>query len=326
MVSMLSNNEKLANRHDIIEEALEDFVQEGMAGSDAPPMALARHILLDGGKRFRPVLALLAFEASGGEDQSEVMDLALASEIVHTASLVHDDIYDQSKTRRGKPTLHSSHGISHAIIAGDYLFVLGFGLGGRYDAHIVERMANTCAGLATGELLQLEHIGDLATTPEDYYAIIDGKTAAPFATACSCAAIVANAPDSVVESLEAFGMEVGRAFQLVDDMLDLTGETLMGKPRGTDVHDGKMTLPIIHALTMLHGVEREQLADVLQNFSDNRWGELTYLLEEAGSFDYVTQLIENHVDRALEAISPLPQSTARDLMAVVARRSQSRRT
>ena len=107
MVSMLSNNEKLANRHDIIEEALEDFVQEGMAGSDAPPMALARHILLDGGKRFRPVLALLAFEASGGEDQSEVMDLALASEIVHTATLVHDDIYDQSKTRRGKPTLHS---------------------------------------------------------------------------------------------------------------------------------------------------------------------------------------------------------------------------
>ena len=87
-----------------------------------------------------------------------------------------------------------------------------------------------------------------------------------------------------------------------------------------------MTLPIIHALTMLHGVEREQLADVLQNFSDNRWGELTYLLEEAGSFDYVTQLIENHVDRAIEAISLLPQSTARDLLGVVARRSQSRRT
>ena len=154
MVSMRSNNEKLANRHDIIEEALEDFVQERMTGSEAPSMALARHVLLAGGKRFRPVLALLAFEAAGGENQSEVMDLALASEIVHTASLVHDDIYDQSKTRRGKPTLHSSHGIPHAIIAGDYLFVLGFGLGGRYDAHIVERMANTCAGLATGELLQ----------------------------------------------------------------------------------------------------------------------------------------------------------------------------
>ena len=87
-----------------------------------------------------------------------------------------------------------------------------------------------------------------------------------------------------------------------------------------------MTLPIIHALTMLHGVEREQLADVLQNFSNNRWGELTYLLEGAGSFDYVTQLIENHVDRALEAVSLLPQSTARDLLGVVARRSQSRRT
>jgi len=94
MVSMRSENEKLANRHDIIEEALEDFVQERMTGSEAPPMALARHVLLAGGKRFRPVLALLAFEASGGEDQSEVMDLALASEIVHTATLVHDDFND----------------------------------------------------------------------------------------------------------------------------------------------------------------------------------------------------------------------------------------
>ena len=123
-----------------------------------------------------------------------------------------------SEAGRGKPTLHSMYSIPHALIAGDYLFVLGFGLGGRYDAQIVERMARTSAGLATGELLQLEHIGDLATTPEDYYAIIDGKTAAPFATTCSCAAIIANASVSVVESLEVFGMEVGRAFQLVDEI------------------------------------------------------------------------------------------------------------
>ena len=310
---------------DIVDEALEDFVQEKMTSSQAPAMGLAREVLLAGGKRYRPVLALLAFEAAGGEEISEVMDLALSAEIIHTATLVHDDIYDSSKTRRGKPTLHASHGLAHGIIGGDYLFVLGFGLGGKYDARIVERMADTCANIASGELLQHEHIGNLATTPEDYYSIIDGKTAGPFATACSCAAIIAGASDEVIKSLEEFGWEVGRAFQLVDDLLDLTGDEKMGKPRGSDVHEGKMTLPIIHALTMLHGIEREQLADILQNFSDDRWNELVSLLSSAGSFEYSEQLIENHVNRALRKLESLPESDASKLMAEVAKRSRSRK-
>ena len=169
MVSLRSTHRQLAKMRDIVDEALEDFVQEKMTSSQAPAMGLAREVLLAGGKRYRPVLALLAFEAAGGEEISEVMDLALSAEIIHTATLVHDDIYDSSKTRRGKPTLHASHGLAHGIIGGDYLFVLGFGLGGKYDARIVERMADTCANIASGELLQHEHIGNLATTPEDYY-------------------------------------------------------------------------------------------------------------------------------------------------------------
>ena len=179
MVSLKSTHRQLTKMRDIVDEALEDFVQEKMASSQAPAMNLAREVLLAGGKRYRPVLALLAFEAAGGKEISEVMDLALSAEIIHTATLVHDDIYDSSKTRRGKPTLHASHGLAHGIIGGDYLFVLGFGLGGKYDARIVERMADTCANIASGELLQHEHIGNLATTPEDYYSIIDGKTAGP---------------------------------------------------------------------------------------------------------------------------------------------------
>jgi geranylgeranyl pyrophosphate synthase len=325
MVSMGSLSAELNSRRDIVEEALEEFVQQRLAGSEAPAMRLARDILLAGGKRYRPLLSLLAYEAAGGNDTSEVMDLALAGEIIHTATLVHDDIYDQSKVRRGKPTLHTSSGLPHAIIAGDYLFALGFGLGGHHEDRVVERVAHACGRIATGELQQLEHIGNLATTPEDYYAIVDGKTAFPFASACWGSAVIANAPEPTVAALEVFGMEFGRAFQMVDDLLDLTGDPSMGKPRGTDVHDGKMTLPIIHALTMLHGTEREQLADVLQNFSDERWEELTQLLEGAGSFDYVTQLIENHVERALYELELLPRTEARDLMADLVRISQSRR-
>lgn len=325
MVSLRKARKGLEKRRDMVDEALENLVQERMTNTDAPAMSLARDILLAGGKRIRPVLSLLAYEAAGGDDFDSVMDLALAGELIHTATLIHDDIYDQSKTRRGVPTLHSTYGLSHGIIAGDYLFVLGFGLGGRCDERIVNRMMETCANIASGEILQHKHIGDLGTTPEDYYAIIDGKTAGPFASACACAAMFAEAPEDVLENLIEFGWEVGRAFQLVDDLLDLTGDPSMGKPRGTDVHDGKMTLPIIHALTMLHGVEREQLADVLQNFSDDRWGELTQLLESSGSFEYTRQLIRNHIDRASASLGLLPDSEAKSLMVEIAERSGVRR-
>ena len=325
MATMLSVKRRLDKRLNLFEESLESLVHDAMSSSEAPAMVLARDVLLAGGKRLRPLLCILSYEAAGGEDVSEVMDLALSSELLHTATLVHDDIYDQSKFRRGRPTLHSSHGLSHAIIAGDYLFSVGFAKGGRYDLEVVDMIASACANIATGELLQFDHIRDLSTTPEDYYSIIDGKTVGPFSTSCACAALVAGASQGVADSLYEFGTEFGRAFQLVDDLLDLTGDPSMGKPRGTDVHEGKMTLPLIHALTTLHGAEREHLADVLNNFSDDRWNELHSLLEISDSMEYVKQLIQNHVDRALKILDSLPVSPARELMSEVALVSKKRR-
>jgi geranylgeranyl pyrophosphate synthase len=178
--------------------------------------------------------------------------------------------------------------------------------------------------VASGEILQLSHIGDLSTKPEDYYEIIDGKTAGPFATACSCAAIVVGPHEELVEPMWNYGMEMGRAFQLVDDLLDLIGDETTGKPRGTDVHEGKMTLPIIHALTVMHGAERAQLADVLTNFNDSRLRELTDLLDRAGSFDYSRLLISNHVGRAVESLGALPDSDAKRLLIEFAEMSGSR--
>jgi len=325
MASMLSVKRRLDKRLNLFEESLESLVYDAMSSSEAPAMVLARDVLLAGGKRLRPLLCILSYEAAGGDDVSEVMDLALSSELLHTATLVHDDIYDQSKFRRGRPTLHSSHGLSHAIIAGDYLFSVGFAKGGRYDLEVVDMIASACANIATGELLQFDHIGDLSTTPEDYYSIIDGKTVGPFSTSCACAALVAGATQEVADLLYEFGTEFGRAFQLVDDLLDLTGDPSMGKPRGTDVHEGKMTLPLIHALTTLHGAEREHLADVLSNFSDDRWNELHSLLEISDSMEYVKQLIQNHVDRALKILDTLPATPARELMSEVALVSKKRR-
>ncbi len=311
-----------------VEEAIEDLVLRKMSSPvDRPVMSVAREVLLGGGKRYRPILAIISYKAAGGDDINEAIDLALSGELIHTATLVHDDVYDQSKMRRGKPTIQYTHGISHAIIAGDYLFSLGFEHGAKYhDERIVGKVRESCAAIASGEILQFEHINDLRTSPEDYYRIIDGKTASPFASGGAAAAIVAGASEEIIEASWSYGMELGRAFQLVDDILDLVGSENIGKPRGTDVHEGKMTLPIIYALTMLHGQERRQIEDVLTNFSDDRLGELVELLEMAGSFEYCKILVSNHVERALSSLAPVPDSEAKTLLEDIALLSESRTT
>ena len=323
--------DKVLNRveaiRDMVEDALENFILERMSReNEAIPMGIAKETLLAGGKRMRPILGLLAFEACGGEDVSDIMDSAISAELLHTATLIHDDINDQAKMRRGRPALHVTHGIPRAIIAGDYLFSIGFQLGAAYSEDVVDLVASSCFGLAAGELRQLNHVRDLSMSPEDYYAIIDGKTAGPFSTGGAVAAIVAGAPQEQVDLMKLFGIELGRAFQLVDDLLDLIGDKTMGKPRGTDIHEGKMTLPLIHGLTILHGAEREQLEDVLTNFSDARWEELMYLLECSGSIDYSRCLIANHVDRAIGYLEELPESKARTMMLDMAENSRFRTT
>ena len=307
-----------------VEDALHSVIESSMNGPYSHAMGLAREILLAGGKRIRPILTLLAYDLVGGKNRSDVIDFAVATELIHTATLIHDDIYDGAKLRRGVQTLHEKHGLDHAIIGGDFLFVMGFGIGGRYDEQIVRIMADTCAAIASGELKQLQHVSDLSTTPEDYYEIVRGKTAGPFSSACECAAIIAGASESEIESMREFGMELGIAFQLVDDLLDLTGDERMGKPRGTDVHEGKMTLPIIHALTLLHGDARRKLADVLGEFHDERWGELEELLESGDSFGYCNILIHNHLDRALEHLHRFPESEVRDVLESITRQVMTR--
>ena len=307
-----------------VEAAIESVVESSMIGSYAPAMELAREILLAGGKRIRPILTLLVYDLAGGSNREEVIKLAVAYELIHTATLIHDDINDGAKLRRGVQTLHEKHGLDHAIIGGDYLFAMGFGFCGGYDERLVRIMAETCAAIAAGELKQIQHISDLSTTPEDYYEIVRGKTAGPFASAAEGAAIIAGASDREILILREFGTELGVAFQLVDDLLDLTGDERMGKPRGTDVHEGKMTLPIIHALTLLHGDSRRVLADVLSEFRDDRWEELEALLEQGDSFGYCRLLIHNHLERAINHLHEFPQSEVRDVLETMTRQVMTR--
>jgi geranylgeranyl pyrophosphate synthase len=245
------------------------------------------------------------------------MPLALAFELIHTATLVHDDINDEANERRGKPTIHARAGQAKAVIAGDWLFVQGFGLGGRYNESIVTLMARCCANIAVSEFHQLDHVLNLATTPEDYLSIVRGKTAGPFAAGCQAAGLVAGLSDEDAKALERFGMQLGIAFQLVDDLLDLRGDDRMGKPRGADVYEGKMTLPLIHALTLSHGRHRERLAEMIESFEDSNFDELMRLLDRSSSLEYAEILVRTHLERAQAELDRFPQSEAKEMMLLI---------
>ena len=300
-----------------VNQALHDLIQSEVELGAGEVALEAGRVLNAGGKRLRPILFLLAYKVAGGTKQDDVMPLALAFELIHTATLVHDDINDEAKQRRGIPTIHAQAGQAKAVIAGDWLFVQGFGLGGRYSEQIVSVIARCCANIAVSEFDQLDHVLNLATSPEDYLSIVKGKTAGPFASGCYAAGLVAGLDDEQAKALERFGMELGIAFQLVDDILDLRGDERMGKPRGADVYEGKMTLPLIHALTLSHGTHRQRLSELIESFSDEDFDELMSLLERSSSMEYAEILVRTHLERAQAELNNFPDSQAKEMMLLI---------
>ena len=305
--------DRIDGMRDLVNANLESIIEEQSAvfGEVA---AVSGQVVMAGGKRIRPIMVMLAYELAEGEDLDEIMPFAMSNEFIHTASLVHDDINDESLTRRGQDTIHAKFGQAKAIIAGDWLFSQGFGLGGRYDKSVVDVMAHYCSRLASAEFTQIDHILDLSTTPEDYLEIVKGKTAGPFAAGCKGAGLIANASEDACEKLFQFGMQIGIAFQLVDDLLDIRGDERMGKPRGSDIYEGKMTLPIIHALTILHGEQRARLAEIIHNFEDSLFDELITLLNFGDSLSYTEILIQNHLERAMLNLDYFPDCDAKQLL------------
>ena len=306
-----------------IDESLEQMIASRIDSGEV--VELSGKVLLAGGKRLRPIMMCLSYQIAGGDDLTEIMPLAMAFEFLHTATLVHDDINDGATHRRGVPTIHETAGLSKAIIAGDWLFVQGYALGGQYNQDIVTNIANCCSSIAVSEFSQIDHIQNLKTSPEDYIGIVKGKTAGPFSSGCRSAGVVAKATEEELNALEEFGVEIGIAYQLVDDLLDLIGDELMGKPRGCDVLEGKMTLPLIHSLTLSHGKDRERLADIINNFDDSLFDELIELLTKSDSFNYTKILIRNHFDRALRYLEIFPESSAKSLLKTVAEYSTTRK-
>ena len=307
-----------------IDNYLKELMQNSRDKGHDEVVNLSEHILMAGGKRIRPMLLLLCYEMLGGKDIEKVLPLATAYEIIHTATLIHDDINDNAKIRRGVKTIHEIENTAKAQITGDWLFVLGFGLGGQYEKEIVDLMAETCSKMASAELKQIEHIHNISTTSDDYYNIIEGKTAGPFASGCKAVAILTNQSKEIQDSLYNFGMQLGLAFQLVDDLLDLIGDDRLGKPRGLDILEGKMTLPLLLGINNLNGKEKENLLNLVSKFHLHDLNEVLHLLKISGSIDYCRTLVNEHLNSAIREIDFIEENPAKKLVLELAHYVRSR--
>ena len=240
------------------------------------------HYLVDGGgKRLRPTFILLVYRACGGRDETleDAVDAAIALELIHSATLLHDDIIDRGLLRRGKPSAYARYGFGPTLIAGDYLFCRAFELCGRFQEHLVRTAAQACIQLTEGEVMEGRFRHNTAATVDDYLAVITRKTASLFAAGGRVAADLAGAPKRTIEAAAKLGTTIGLAFQMVDDLLDILGpEEKIGKPVGSDLRAGIPSLPVVL------GVERNpELRTLFQNGA----------LADRTSFDRALQLLRD---------------------------------
>jgi len=288
--------------------AVESVMAHETQCEDPRLAAMAHEVTFAGGKRLRPRVAILAFGACGGREASlhqdtpyrRVVEAAAAFELIHTATLVHDDIMDQSDLRRGKPTLHVQYGIGQAIVAGDFLFTRGFGLSGRLGYRCIQITTEACTRLAEGQVLEGRLAGGEDLPMQEYLKIIAKKTAYPIKACAMVGAVLAGAPEPVVRALGNYGLDLGIAFQIQDDLLDVWGKPEeTGKPVGLDAQNTVMTLPAIFARAASEG-SLPQGRDERREF-----------LETTGALARAEAVAQNYVKRAKAHLAVLPPSEYR---------------
>jgi len=269
------------------------------------------------GKMLRPSLLLLCARASGRMREEHIV-LAAVVELVHMATLVHDDVLDEAKVRRRHPTINHVSGNEAAVMLGDYLISHAFHLCSSLDSQYASRWIGRTTNLVCeGELLQIHHRNDRALTESTYLEIIRRKTAVLTATSCHLGAHFADADVELVNRLERFGEHAGVAFQVADDVLDLTGETQqMGKTLGRDVELGEMTLPIIHCLASGCSAAAE-LSELLRSEAVDR-GRIANLCRSTGSIEYALDVARDHVQQAVALLDGMADSPARGALGAMA--------
>jgi heptaprenyl diphosphate synthase len=297
-----------------VEELLEQVVR------DENPLVeqVAEHLRRAAGKRIRPALVLLAARVAGGPAPN-LVPIAAAVELIHMATLVHDDIIDRAETRRGQAALRKAFNDQVAVLAGDFLFARAFQLLAETGSPpVVRTAADVVHAMCVGEIRQNLDRGQVATEAE-YLLRIEAKTATFLAASCRLGALAAQGDALALEALTGYGWHVGMAFQLVDDLLDLTADpATLGKAVASDFQQGVVTLPVMYALD--HSDHGEKLRAALEDpGSPGAWDLITGVLDESGALSYVRDKAQGMIELALQALAPLPVSAAHVALDTLAR-------
>ena len=279
---------------------------------------IASHLIRGGGKRIRPVITLLTFNAFHGEREEDAVDIATAMELIHAATLLHDDIIDGAEFRRGKESAYKRYGLTRTLVTGDFLFIKAFEFAGKFDDTVVQWTADACTSLTEGEILQGSFNRSRTVTARDYIEIVERKTASLFQTGARLGAYIAGAPSEQVEVAASFGLHLGIAFQMMDDVLDVVGRRdLLGKSTGMDLRDGNPSLPIV--LSLLDG--HQTVARVFQSQTPTE-NDIQRALDAMGNgtvIERARSFSNKYALKASREIDGLPASVERDGLKALAR-------
>jgi len=312
-------NKELKKRADFFNQQLEKFLKNGQ------PEALydaARHLPMAGGKRLRPCVAMLSCEAVKG-DITHVIPLALALELIHNFTLVHDDIMDKSKLRRNLPAVHIKYGEPTAIIAGDLLFTKAFEAihGTRGDPSVFKNvefgLIDCIREICEGQQLDMEFEQRKIVSEDEYLGMILKKTAVFFMYAAESGAILGGGTKEQTQALNEYGKNLGLAFQIHDDYLDMhSDEKTLGKDIGNDIRNGKKTLIAVHSLNNTGGANKKTIEEIFgnKNASDQQIKEIYDLFKKIGSINYAKKTAESYCEKAKKQLESFPDSEAKQIL------------
>lgn len=289
---------------------------------------LASYIIASGGKRMRPLLTLAAAKMAGDIENEATVKLATAVEFIHTATLLHDDVVDESDQRRGKPTANIAFGNQATVLVGDFLFSRAFQLMvGAGDINVLGVLSSASCIIAEGEVMQMAAIGNLNMSVDEYLTVVEAKTAALFAAATRSGAMVAGLDTAQIDALYLYGLNLGIAFQIADDVLDYSADQAkLGKNIGDDFREGKVTLPIILAYAQSDEAQKKFWQDTIGNEGgqNGQFEQACTIVEQYNTIEESLKLAHEFADKAIAPLDIFPQTELTNILKDLARFSVTR--
>jgi octaprenyl-diphosphate synthase len=300
-------------------DAVDTRITDQLSSDVALINQLSGYIINAGGKRLRPVSVLLSAKACSltqAAENESVVTLAAIIEFIHTATLLHDDVVDESSMRRGQETANEVWGNAASVLVGDFLYSRSFQMMVEVGSmRVMEILSHTTNRISEGEVMQLINCGSAETTEEQYMETIRCKTAILFAAATQLGAVITGQASAVENALRAYGLHLGIAFQLVDDILDYTADAdAMGKNVGDDLAEGKPTLPLINALERGSKADQEIITDAITNASRDKLEEVMKIIESTGALGYTARRARQEAFEAQQALTIIPESSYKEAM------------